>query len=243
MEQFLCMAIPTMKRWSFLKENLPLFLSRPEVKEVVIVDETGEDAKAIQASSFYNHPKLRVYTNEYRLGIYLNKRKALSLAKSPWVALVDSDNSFPDSWFEELADSIDFQNEKIMYGSASFRSVNIVTGDVQQHCKHFDNLKLNNANWNQIVYNRHKWNFLLNDGNWVVHRSAIQYLPETIHEEEQPAVTYCDAIYSLRCLIQAGFTIWYIPELSYIHTVHPQSSWLTREKPSTIAFNTTNWSL
>jgi glycosyltransferase involved in cell wall biosynthesis len=239
MEPFLCMAIPTMKRWKFLKENIPLFLSRPEVLEVVIVDETGEDTKAIQASSFYNDPKLRVYTNESRLGIYHNKRKALSLAKAPWVALIDSDNSFPESWFEQLADSIDLQNEKMMYGSASFRSVNIVTGDVQHHCKYFENMKLNKDTWNDVVYKIPKWNFLLNDGNWVLHRSAIKHLPEVVSK----GAKYCDAIYSLRCLIQAGYTIWYVPELSYIHTVHPESSWLTTERPSTLEFNTTDWSI
>jgi glycosyltransferase involved in cell wall biosynthesis len=243
MEPFLCMAIPTMKRWSFLKENLPLFLSRPEVKEVVITDETGEDAKAIQSSTFYNHPKLRVYTNESRLGIYLNKRKALSLAKAPWVALIDSDNSFPDSWFEILSEVILENNPKMMYGSALFRSVNLLTGEVIQHCKDFENLKLNKRNWNQIVYKIPKWNFLLNDGNWVVHSSAIQHLPEVVPKEFEAGARFCDAIYSLRCFVEAGYTIWYVPELSYIHTVHPESSWLTTERPSTQAFNTTNWSL
>ncbi len=60
MESFLCIAIPTMKRWSFLKQNLPLFLSRPEVLEVVICDETGEDVKEIEASPFYNHQNFAV---------------------------------------------------------------------------------------------------------------------------------------------------------------------------------------
>ncbi len=242
MEPFLCIAIPTMNRWNFLKQNLPLFLSRPEVLEVVICDETGDDVKEIEASSLHNHPKLRCYTNPTRLGIYHNKRKALSLAKAPWVAVVDSDNSFPESWFEVLADSIDLKNEKKMYGSASFRSVNLVTGDIQQHCAHFEDVTLNKHNWNKIIAIP-KWNFLLNDGNWVVHRNAIQHLPEDVPKTYEPAATYCDAIYSLRCFIQAGYSIWYVPELFYIHTVHPGSSWLTREKPSTIAFNTTNWFL
>jgi len=242
MEPFLCMAIPTMKRWAFLKQNIPLFLSRPEVKEVVICDETGEDTKAIQASPFYNHPKLRVYTNESRLGIYHNKRKALSLATAPWVALVDSDNSFPESWFEVLVDSIDLKNEKMMYGSAVYKAIDLQTGQVQQHCSHFEDLKLNKQNWNSM-FTKPKWNFLMNDGNWVVHKSALQHLPEVVPLEYKAGAKYCDAIYSLRCLIQAGFTIWYVPEFSYIHTVHPESSWLTNERPSTQAFNTTNWTL
>jgi glycosyltransferase involved in cell wall biosynthesis len=243
MEPFLCMAIPTMKRWSFLKQNLPLFLSRPEVLEVVITDETGEDIEQIQQSPFYNHPKLRLFKNEERLGIYHNKRKAFSLAKAPWVALIDSDNSFPEEWFEVLSEEIDLKNTKMVYGSAAFRSVNLVTGEVLQHCLQFEDLRLQSQNWNQVVYRIPKWNFLLNDGNWVLHSSALQHLPEVVAPEFQAGAKFCDAIYSLRCLIQAGFTIWYIPGLSYIHTVHPESSWLTTEKPSTLAFNRTDWRL
>jgi glycosyltransferase involved in cell wall biosynthesis len=243
MQPFLCIAIPTMKRWSFLKQNIPLFLSRPEVQEVVITDETGEDIDAIEASSLHSHPKLRLFRNEKRLGIYHNKRKALSLAKAPFVAVLDSDNSFPEDWFETLAEVIDLKNEKRMYGSASFKSINIVTGQVDQHCLAFEDMKLQKNNWNQLVYKVPKWNFLLNDGNWVVHRSSIQYLPEEVPNNFKAGAQFCDAIYSLRCLIEAGYTIWYAPDLSYIHTVHPESSWLTTERASTQAFNTTDWRL
>jgi DNA repair exonuclease SbcCD ATPase subunit len=36
---FLTVAIPTMNRWSFLKDSLPIYLERPEVGEIVICDE------------------------------------------------------------------------------------------------------------------------------------------------------------------------------------------------------------
>ena len=98
----LTVAIPTMKRWSFLKTMLPVFLARPEVKEVVLCDETGEDYEAA-AAAFSKNPKLRLYKNETRLGIYENKKKVLSLC-SGWVALLDSDNVFPDEWFDFLAE-------------------------------------------------------------------------------------------------------------------------------------------
>jgi hypothetical protein len=60
----LTIAIPTMRRWSFLKSMIPVFLARPEVKEVVLCDETGEDYAAAQAA-FPENPKLRLYKNEH----------------------------------------------------------------------------------------------------------------------------------------------------------------------------------
>ena len=52
----IAIAIATMRRWSFLKDSLPMYLGRPEVTEVIVCDETGEDYEAIQKSAFANHP-------------------------------------------------------------------------------------------------------------------------------------------------------------------------------------------
>jgi len=44
---------------------LPIFLARPEVVEVILCDETGEDAAAAQALG--TNPKLKIHVNEKRL--------------------------------------------------------------------------------------------------------------------------------------------------------------------------------
>ena len=82
--------IPTMRRFSFLKESVPQYLVNPHVTELVIVDETGEDYAAITAA--FSHPKLRVYQNETRLGMLKNKLRAASYATSDFIAILDSDN-------------------------------------------------------------------------------------------------------------------------------------------------------
>ena len=46
-QPYLTIAIPTMKRWDFLKNTLPTYLARPEVGEVIICDETGDDVNEI----------------------------------------------------------------------------------------------------------------------------------------------------------------------------------------------------
>ena len=237
---FLSIAIPTMRRWSFLKDSLPLMLERPEVGEVIVCDETGEDAQQIQ--THLRNSKLRVVCNTQRLGIYHNKRKALSLATYPLVAVLDSDNVFLDSWFDVLSDAVKEKGYGCMYGSPMFKSIHTESGKVWQPCKQFANLLLHKANWNALFQQQY-WNHLLNDGNWVVPKECIQCLPEVVPPGYVEGATYCDALYMLRCFIVGGYKIWYVPDLEYNHLVHAESSWLTREVPSNAAIATTRWSV
>jgi GT2 family glycosyltransferase len=76
-------AIPTMRRWSFLKDSIPAYLARPEVVQVIVCDETGEDYDLLQAA-FGDHvsaKKLRLYKNERRLGIKRSFSRAIIAIK------------------------------------------------------------------------------------------------------------------------------------------------------------------
>ena len=90
--------IPTMRRFSFLKDSIPKYLENPYVTEVVVTDETGEDYADITAA--FSHPKLRVYQNERRLGSVENKQRAASYATSDFIAIIDSDNFADVQYFE-----------------------------------------------------------------------------------------------------------------------------------------------
>ena len=228
---FITIAIPTMRRWSFLKESIPFYLSRPEVGEIVICDETGEDIEEIRKSSFGKDSKLQLFTNETRLGIYHNKRKSLGLSTMPWVAVLDSDNQFPESWFETISfyiESKKMATKLSMFGSPSFYSINIKTGYTYQPCKNLSDLTLSKTNWNSI-FTKPGWNHLLNDGNWVVPKEAYKALPEKIPEAYKKGAEFCDALFSLFCFIKNGYTIYYPEDLTYNHIVHDESSWLTRD--------------
>jgi len=239
MKGVLTIAIPTMKRWEFLKDTLPVFLARDEVAEVIVCDETGEDAAAIKVSEYNGNPKLRVVVNDRKLGIYENKRKVFGLAHKaiPWVALLDSDNYFNDEWFDRLFETIDLTNDKMIYASADFRHVDIHSGLVRYMCKDFSGVRLSKDSWNS-VFDKKGWNFLLNDGNWVVPRGAYDMLPASVKSEHYMAA---DAIYMLRRCILGGYTIWYVPDLVYIHTQHMNSSWMLTEKESARILSINDW--
>lgn len=229
----LTIAIPTMKRWSFLKTMLPVFLARPEVAEVILCDETGEDAAEAQAA-FGTNPKMKIHVNNQRLGIYQNKKKVLSLAKG-WTALLDSDNIFPDEWFDGLAD-LDFSDPKKIYGSADFKTLD-EAGKVTRPCQEFSGITLNKDSWNTFLH-RDKCFFLLNEGNFIVHADAVKVLPLVRSKDLQAA----DAVFMLKYLIKNGYTIEYTaPE--YIHMVHSGSSWLQTEKQSTKILRDLHWGI
>jgi hypothetical protein len=235
----LTIAIPTMNRWIFLKDTLPIYLARPEVREVIVCDETGEDVKAILASSFGKNPKLRLITNERRLGIYQNKRKCLSEAQreaGSWVALLDSDNIFNDDWFETIA-TLDYSNIKQLYATADFKELNIQTGQLRYPAERFSGRTVTKSSWNSLIMEPSA-NFIINDGNWIIHSSAVKHLPIEVKSSDLHA---SDAIFMLRLFISHGYSITYVRDLEYIHTVHPGSSWLQTEKESTKIMNSTNW--
>jgi hypothetical protein len=219
----LTIAIPTMRRWSFLKTMLPVFLSRPEVGEVILCDETGEDAAEAQAT-FGTNPKLKIHVNEHRLGIYENKKKVLGLAKG-WTALLDSDNIFSDEWFDEL-ENLDFSDSKRIYGSANFKTLDEV-GKVTRPCQEFSGITINKDSWNTFLH-RDKCFFLLNEGNFIVHADAAKFLPLVRSEDLQAA----DAVFMLWYLVKNGYTVEYTGP-DYIHLIHSGSSWLQTEKEST----------
>jgi len=231
-------AIATMNRFSFLKESLPIYLAHPDVSEVIVCDETGEDADAILSTpSLYINKKLRVIKNKQRLGIYQNKRKALSLSTASHVAVLDSDNHFTEEWIDTIIESLRASDGKTILASADFRNTNIMTGEVSYPCKEFSGLRLDIHTWNE-VFEKPRWNFLLNDGNWVVPRECILCLPENVRSDSLQAA---DAIFMLQSFIKGGYTIYYVPGLSYLHVVHAGSTWLQTEKESTRILNTMPW--
>ncbi len=240
MVQGFTVAIPTMRRWaSFLAKSIPQYLEFDLVSHVVVCDETGEDIDAILASSFGNHPKLHLHKNEKRLGAYLNKRQCIEKSPSDWVAVLDSDNIFPEEFFEKAYETLNKEkwNPSLVLASADNTRLFIQTGKEEKRTSHFSGLRITKQNWNQILQ-MPDWNFLLNDGNYIVHKSVFDYLnPKYTLEQVQAA----DAILAAKQMVANGCTYYIVPGLWYIHTVHNDSEWIKTDRQSTRILNTTDW--
>jgi glycosyltransferase involved in cell wall biosynthesis len=237
----LTVAIPTMRRWKgFLEKSLPLFLSNENVSYVVVCDETGEDAKAIEASPWARHPKLRVFVNKQRLGMYANKRKCVEMSPTDWVAVLDSDNLFPDEYFEGLLHALNdtTASTKTVYAASEIVRVFLKTGESEEKTRQFTGMCITRANWNRVLQ-MPGWNFLLNDGNWVGHKSVLEAWPP-ISEEKVKAT---DSIRIVKNLIEKGWSYYITPGMRYIHTVHDDSEWIKTEADSSYLLATTDWTL
>lgn len=235
----LTVAIPTMRRWKgFLEKSLPQFLHNDYVTKVVVCDETGEDVKAIQTSRWSSHPKLILHVNEQRLGMYANKRKCMELSPTDWVAILDSDNIFPDVFFETLFElwKDEGASVKTIYAASEIIRVFLKTGESEERTRHFSGLRINKSNWNKILQTK-AWNFLLNDGNWVGHKSLLDAWP--LIPEEQVKAT--DSIRIVKGFVEQGRTYYIVPGMRYIHTVHDDSEWIKTEADSSYLLATTEW--
>ena len=237
----LTVAIPTMRRWKgFLEKSLPMFLNNENITNVVVCDETGEDVAAIRLSRWATHPKLILHQNERRLGVYGNKRRCMELAPTDWVAVLDSDNIFPDDFFETLFDvwKDEGANIKTVYAASENIRIFLKSGESEERTRHFSGMRITKANWNAVLQMR-AWNFLLNDGNWIAHKSVLQAWPELPEEQ----VIGTDSIRTIRGFVEKGWTLYIVPGLRYIHTVHDGSHWLATEGQSSYLLATTNWNI
>jgi len=171
--------------------------------------------------------------------MYRNKRRCLELAPTDWVAVLDSDNLFPEAFFETIADELRSADTKTIYASAHIVRLFLKTGESEERTGHFSGNRINKENWNKTLQTP-AWNFLLNDGNWIGHKSLLEAWPLNIPESKIKAT---DSLMIVRNAVLAGFTYYVVPDLRYIHTVHDDSEWIKTEQMSSFLLATTTWTI
>ncbi len=225
----LTVAIPTYSRWVFLEKLLPKLLEYEWVTNVVVSDDGGGDAMAIWSESWGNHEKLSVYINDNRIGIFGNKRRCLELAKTEWVILLDSDNEYTMESFKFLEETFRSRDPdaRVIYAAGGMRRLE--AGNISQPLSSFGDLEISRSNWSSICKMPGS-NELLNDGNFLIHVSALEHIPKDIPHDRYYAA---DMIAWLDLLINnGGWTYRVLKGLSYIHNVHNDSSWLKESSES-----------
>ena len=234
----LTVAIPTMDRWStFLKSELPAYLSNPTIDTVVISDENGNDIQSICEAGLDTDPKLRLYQNHSVLGVYGNKRQCLLRSSTDYVAVLDSDNHFEPAFFEAFYASRQRDGgDKVIYCAGNNRRVDLNTGMEEDRTRHFSGMRISRSKWNTVL-EMTGWNFLLNDGTCIWPRAVVRHMPDLPEEQ----IVGTDSIYAMRQAIQAGYTLCVEPTMSYIHTVHDGSHWLQNARVSSRLMGMRDW--
>lgn len=239
LEPGLTIAIPTMRRWSFLEKQLSVFLNHPRVSFVVICDETGEDIQAICEAGYDMNPKLRLYNNDTVLGVYGNKRRCMLLSGTEWVAILDSDNEFTPEFIDAFWAAVERDGAaaaKTIYCAGKNTRLFLETGKTEDKTAHFCGMRVSREGWNRL-FQMPSWNYLLNDGNAIWPATVAAAWPDMPEER----IVGTDSIFAMRQAIRAGYTLCVEPTMAYTHTVHDGSHWLLHDKASTRLMNTTDW--
>lgn len=221
------LCIPTMKRWSFLKENLPKYLQNKYIKEIVIVDETGEDYALIQ--QFYpNEPKIKLFKNDVRLGVFLNKLECMKKASCDWICLIDSDN-FADekTYFDSFLQYVTNNPNKNTIYCPSFAAPNFDFSSIQ-------NIEITQYSIKNLLNSNKKGTLEVccNVCNFILHKNNVLLIQEILASNtEFNAISKsyfpCDSIFLNYLLLLQNRTLLIVPNMKYEHVVHAGSIYAT----------------
>ncbi|MGD8594283.1 MAG: glycosyltransferase family 2 protein, partial [Gammaproteobacteria bacterium] len=87
--------VPTFNRQSLLDRALRSVITQTLApQEIIVIDDGSTDTTRAMMQTKYPHITYRFQENK---GVSLARNTGISLAKSPWIAFLDSD----DEWFPE----------------------------------------------------------------------------------------------------------------------------------------------
>ena len=231
-------AIATCRRASHLKRVLPIHLRHSRVTDVVVTDDCATDARELTAwaasgaVSPTEAAKLKVVSNERQLWPFANKYAAVKHTRGPWVAVLDSDNTFLPSYFETLFELWKRvpPNPKIIYAPQRLlRPKPGLDGHLAPHLGigfDFSSLvgEVCDANtWTTCA--KSAANAVLNAGNNVVHRQTAlrAWRPHLEHPDMSAKDVWLDSQLMNRLMVERGCQLRVVPNLEYVHPASADS--------------------
>lgn len=218
----LSLCIPTMNRWSFLEKNLPHYLANPYIHEIVITDETGNDAYRIRET--FNDPKLKVFINPKRLYAYQNKEEAVRRASNEWIVLIDSDNFAPLPYFEAWATYLQAHplDPATVYAPSRTIPTNGHDG--------FDYRSLVGSPLTKTTYRELSSNSMLecaiNTGNYIVHKDTYLKANDPVCADIYTQNIGIDVKLKTFFQLANGSMFVFPPGMEYEHIVHSGSLYI-----------------
>lgn len=203
-------AIPTYCRPELLKESFGDILEDPRISEIIISDDCSPDGSFEKIQKMYAaySPKVLIYRNDKNLDCYRNKKRAVELARSKWVILLDDDNVIKTDYIDALYGLPDWDDHTIYcpdfaqphFDYTAFGGLKITRSNVggAMDAKNFQAL-LNTSNY---FFNRINW-LLVWNGNVNPHTS--------------------DTIFQALNWLRSGRKLEVVRGLRYFHRIHDGS--------------------
>lgn len=185
------------------------------VDDIVILDDCSTDDSMATLFSHFGiiNPKVRIRGRGHNVGMSVNKKDAICLAKNEWCIILDSDNkidkSYLDSIFEILSDLSNWSD--IYMPEIAFP--NFVYSEFAGEILHKNNI---------FVYaNKPMFGCLINTCNYVVNREY--YLKTWRHNPEMKAT---DTAWHAYNHLKSGGSFFVVPGMKYEHRVHDHSGFM-----------------
>jgi hypothetical protein len=194
--------------------------NRQQVEEIVICAEPGSDASTIVNQCRARYKKVRVVENTVILGPFLNKTKAVSLCKSAWVALIDSDNIIAAHYLRFT--TMDKLNSNKIYcpeqGWPMLKYLEFIGEDIGL------------ARTAQLLDNNN-FQMLFNTGNYILHRDTWLKALQPVRNDTFYPHAVDVAWVNYNCL-KTGMVLSVVKDCVYKHNVHKNSTYLQTAKQS-----------
>ena len=223
------LVLTTHFRFDFLKRNLPLYLANPLISEIVVSDDASDDAKKIISADLFCEERasgrLRLFIQPTNRGALQNKIKVCSLAKGPWICLMDSDNFADIDYFDAFNTFIENGGDnQTIYAPQRGLSNFDFTQDLGR------------------VFNKNNFgamnDCLMNIGNYIMHKELVPLL-QSVDLSIDPFAL--DVKYLLHHVFEHGGSLVVVPGMQYLHTQHT-GSWYVKTAAKSIAFDKSfNW--
>jgi glycosyltransferase involved in cell wall biosynthesis len=105
----------------FLDEQMQSLCEQEGVAEIVVVDDASSDGTwGILLRHSWQDTRIRLYQNQMRLGVSRNFQRALSLARTPWIALADQDDIWLPHKLARMRAGWDGHSDLIHHASHKF---------------------------------------------------------------------------------------------------------------------------
>lgn len=205
------LCITTYNRFELLMESFAQVLNDNRISEIIIVDDCSEIEYYDKiAAATVNMPKVKLHRNPHNLGMSLNKKRAVELAKFPWVILFDSDNIITPEYLDPIPRELD---AKCIY-CPSFAKP-------QFDYRLFAGTKIRSAAANIAIRSGNMGECLFNTCNYIVNRD--EYLKAYLHNPEMKGT---DTIWFNYLWLKSGNSFYVVPGMEYYHRVHEGSGFL-----------------
>lgn len=223
------LCITTMNRYKdFLSKFLYKYLDYDLFNEIIIVDENGLD-KYLLDQNYKDHPKLKTYTNDKRLGAFKNKLKAISLATNDWVFLLDSDNFIAPDFVKTLTTFIESReallDEKVIYTTEY--ALHNWRPNPGMNFSHLKGLELDKGTVKHLCLSDFsKMEFYLNMGNYLLHKSVLDYDYAFWDKQIEECKCYDAIFFIYMMLYRKGMRLNVVPGLRINYAIHEDSYFL-----------------